>query len=147
MRILFNFEMSYRFLEHTADVKFEAEGESLEEAFSEAVYALKETIDGKIAVLEQIEKKIEVSGKDFESLLYNFLEEFLVLLDSQNFLISKIKSIEIDKNSFKLSAVVAGDNAEKYKFTNDVKAVTYNSMFVKFDEQSKKWKLQVVLDV
>ena len=44
-----------------------------------------------------------------------------------------------------LKAVVVGDKSQKYKFNNDVKAVTYNSMFVK--EEKGKWITQVVLDV
>lgn len=89
------------------------------------------------------EKKIEVKGKDFESLLYNFLEEILFLLDAENFLISKIKKIKI--HNLKLNAVIIGDEVSNYKFTNNVKAVTYNDMFVK--QEKKKWAAQVVLDV
>ena len=137
--------MAYRFLEHTADVKFRATGKSLEEAFLEASMALKETIAGKIKVLEQEEKKISVKGKDIEALLYGFLEEFLFLLDSEGFLLSRVKKIDIDEDNFTLNAVVLGDKAENYKFTNDVKAVTYNEMFVK--KEKDKFTVQVVLDV
>ncbi|MDO8516651.1 MAG: archease [Nanoarchaeota archaeon] len=137
--------MKYKFLSHTADVKFQAEGKTLEEAFSNAVLALRETIAGKIEIKGKKEKKISVKGKDFESLLYNFLEEFLVLLDADDFLVSKVKDIKIDKNKFKLNAVVLGDKASDYKFSNAVKAVTYNEMFIKVDKN--KNTVQVVLDV
>ena len=137
--------MSYRFLEHTADVKFQAEGKTLEQAFISAADALVECVAGKIKILGSEEKKIKVEGKDLESLLYNFLEEFLFLLDSEDFLIGGIKELEIDAKKFKLSAVVAGDKASNYKFTNDVKAITYNEMFVK--KEKNKWVVQVVVDV
>jgi SHS2 domain-containing protein len=133
----------YKFLEHTADVKFQAYGSSLKEAFVNSAYALKETIAGKIKIKSQISKEIKVKGKDNEALLYNFLEEFLFLLDSEGFLFSKIKKINIIKG--KLICDVAGDNARNYKFTNDVKAVTYNQMFVK--KIGNKFVCQVVLDV
>jgi len=139
--------MGYEFLEHTADVKFRAEEDSLNGLFISAFEALMETVDGKVVILEQDEKEFSVNGKDLEGLLYNFLEEFLFLLDSEGFLCEKIKSIEIDEVGFSLKAVVVGDKAEKYTFTNDVKAITYNDMFVKFDEDKKKWSCQVVLDV
>jgi len=137
--------MTYKFLEHTADIKFVSEGSSLEEAFIEAAKALKETICGNIIILEQEIKEIEIKGNNMENLLYNFLEEFIVLLDSEGFLISTIKEITIDKASFILKAKIIGDKVNNYKFTNDVKAVTYNEMFVK--EIGGKWKTQVVLDV
>lgn len=153
--------MSYEFLEHTADVKFRAEGSSVEEMFVEAAGALNETIRGDIKILEQVEKGFEISlkddsskdystehsgepdGKDLLGLLYNFLEEFLFLLDSEDFLVAKIKEIEIKDN--KLACVVVGDVADNYKFTNDVKAVTYSEMVVK--QEGEKWVCEVVLDV
>ena len=135
--------MSYEFLEHTADVKFRAEGSGLKEMFISAAEALNETIRGDITILEQSEKSFNVEGKDVESLLYNFLEEFLFLLDSEDFLVSNIKSLEIEGNSLK--CVVGGDKADNYKFTNDVKAVTYSEMKI-FKEKGKS-VCEVVLDV
>lgn len=133
----------FKFLEHTADIKFQAFGENLEEVFENSALALKETICGKNIIKEKKEKVINAEGKDFESLLYNFLEEILYLIDAENFLIKKVKEIKINK--FKLKAVLTGDEASNYKFTNNVKAITYNEMFVK--QQKGKWVVQVVLDV
>lgn len=137
--------MSYTFLEHTADVKFRAEGSTLDEMFLEAAKALFFTMRGEIIILEQEKRILEIEGNDMESLLHNFLEEFLFLLDSSDFLASGISSIEIDEDSFRIRCEVFGDKAEKYKFTNDVKAVTYNEMYVR--EKEGKFLCQVVLDV
>jgi SHS2 domain-containing protein len=135
--------MKYKFLEHTADVKFQAFGKNIEEVFENSALALKEAICGKKKIKVIKEKVIKVKGKDFESLMYKFLEEILYLLDSSNFLISKIKEIKI--KNLKLEAVISGDNAKNYWFTNNVKAVTYNEMFIKRKKDS--WVSQVVLDV
>ena len=135
--------MSYEFLEHMADVKFRAEGSSWEEMFSFAAEALNETIRGDIEILEQKEKSFEVEGKDKNILLYNFLEEFLFLLDSEDFLVARVKSIVVDNN--KISCVVVGDVAENYKFTNDVKAITFSEMVV--GEDKGRFICEVVLDV
>jgi len=137
--------MAYKFLEHTADVKFRAEGKTLEEMFSSAADAINETIRGDIEILKQEERNFEVEGKDMESLLHNFLEEFLFLLDAHDFLTSEIKELELNKEELKIKAVLVGDSAENYKFTNDVKAVTFNEMFIKQEEN--KFVCQVVLDV
>ena len=139
--------MAYHFLDHTADVKFVAEAETLEDSFIESARALQESICGKITILEQQTKEIKIEASNMESLLYKFLEEFLVLLDSEDFLTSKIKSIKIDPKSFKLEAIITGDKAENYKFTNDVKAVTYNEMTIEQNLEKNNWKIQVVLDV
>ncbi len=141
--------MKFKFLEHTADVKFQAFGKSLEEAFENAALALQEVMTKGIKVKEKIKKKITmaVEGSGKEGLLYSFLEEFLFLLDAKDFLLSKIKKIKIEEEvgRYELEAEVMGDKASNYKFTNDVKAVTYNSMFVK--REGKAYICQVVLDV
>ena len=135
--------MRYKFLEHTADIKFQAQGESLEEVFENSALALKEVLIGKEKVSESKSKNIKILGKDNEALLYRFLEEFLYLIEAENFIISKIKKLEIKNN--KLTAEILGDKAENYKIQEHVKAITYNSMYVKKSE--KGFKSQVVLDV
>lgn len=134
----------FEFLEHTADIKFQAFGKSIEEAFSNSALAMfnsmyKEEVKAKI-ILE-----ISVEGHDFASLLYNFLEELIFYLDSENFFLSSVKKLEISKENFKLSATLIGDDAENYKIGLDVKAITYNEMQVL--EKNGKWITQVVLDV
>ncbi len=135
--------MKSKFLEHTADVKFRAFGKNIEEVFENSALALKEAICGKMKIRQAKKKIINIKGKDIESLLYSFLEEIIYLLDADGFLISKAEEVKI--NGFNLKAVVSGDNAKNYKFTNNVKAVTYNEMFIKKGKDG--WISQVVLDV
>jgi SHS2 domain-containing protein len=135
--------MKYKFLKHTADVKFQAIGKDMNEVFKNSALALKEAICGKIKVKETKEKMVKAEGRDFESLLYIFLEQILYLLDAENFLISNVKEIEI--KNLRLRAKIVGDRASNYKFTNAVKAVTYNEMFIK--KEKGNWISQVVLDV
>ena len=86
-------------------------------------------------------------------MLYNFLEEFLFLFDSKQFLASEIKKIKItkidkineDKSKYILEAEVCGDNAKNYTIVGDIKAVTYNQMFIK--KEKEIFVCQVVLDM
>ena len=112
---------------------------------------------GKIK--NKIKFKIHAKGKDFENLMYNFLEEFLVLIDGNNFLPFKIINFNLDtlrntprkgikgtsKKAFKIKAEVVGDNAKNYNVSEHVKAITYNEMFIK--KIKDKWVSQVVLDI
>src|SRR3989344_563893 len=102
--------MPYELLEHIADVKFRATGSTWGEMFSSAADALNEVIRGEIKILEQEEKTFEVEGSDNEMLLYNFLEEFLFLLDAKDFLVSSIKNIEVGIG--KIKCTVVGDKAD-----------------------------------
>jgi SHS2 domain-containing protein len=137
--------MAYKYLDHTADVKFIAEGNTTEEAFIECTRALKDSICGGINIIPRIEKKIEIQDTNLENILYKFLEEFLILLDSESFLFSEVSNIKIDSKSNNLKARVKGDRAENYKFTNNVKAITYSQMQIK--KSKDKVTCTVVLDV
>jgi SHS2 domain-containing protein len=134
----------FKFLEHTADIKFQAFGKNIEEAFSNSALAMFNAMY-KEEIKQKRKLEISVEGHDLASLLYNFLEELVFYLDSENFFLSEVKKIEIDKKKFKLKATLSGDNAENYNIGLDIKAITYNEMQVL--EKNGEWVTQVVLDV
>jgi SHS2 domain-containing protein len=134
----------YVYLEHTADVKFQAFGGTLEEVFTNSAHALTNLLyKGKVKSRQ--EYHIHAEGGDLESILYNFLEDFIFLLDSKNFLLSQIKDITINADHTCLQADVTGDDAAHYELELGIKAVTYHDMFVK--EEPGRWITQVVLDI
>lgn len=134
----------YRFLDHTADVKFQAFGATLEEVFTNAALAMASLMcQEKISSRSSV--RVQVEGRDLESLLYNFLEEFLVLFDSRNFLLARAEAVEIDSGELKLEAKAVGDRAGNYEIYLGIKAVTYSDMYVK--QENNAWVAQVVLDV
>jgi len=135
--------MKFRFLSHTADIKFLAYGRSITEVFENSALALISSLcEKKVKAKNKI--IIQAIGNDLESLMYNFLEEFLFLLDSENFIPSKIKNLQIDKNNLRIRCEVYGDDAKYYKVSH-IKAITYNDMFIRKD--GNIWIAQVVLDV
>jgi len=133
--------MKYKFIEHTADIKFQSFGKSLKELFENSALALKEIITNDKITLKK-KKNIKIKGKDRENLLYNFLEEFLFLFETTGFLLRKFESIKIENNQ--LIAVAVGDEKE-HEINNHVKAITYNDMFI--EKQKYNWIAQVVVDV
>ena len=74
----------YKFFEHTADAKFQAYGKSVEEAFSNAALAMFSVITDTNKIKKKVKKGIEARGHDRKSLLYNYLEELLFLIDTEN---------------------------------------------------------------
>ncbi len=138
-------QKKFEFLEHTADVKFQAYGNTLEKAFENSTLALIECMKGEIEIKEKTQKIMKIKATNLEQLFYKFLEEFLFLLDSEDFILSKIEGIEIDEIKFELKADLLGDTASNYEFANTVKAITYNELFVK--KEKHEYITQVVLDV
>src|SRR3989344_1486847 len=135
--------MKYKFLKHTADVKFQAYGKTLEESFANAALAMFSVMTDVKKIKPIIKKEFNMKGIDQKQLLYKFLEEFLFLMDAKFLLLSKITKIKIKDN--KLNAVVYFDKADKYKTHGDVKAVTYQQMEIK--KEKDKFIVQVVVDV
>jgi len=136
--------MKFKFLEHTADIKFKAFGKTIEEVFENSALAIA-NIMYKGKVKKEKKLRINVRGKDFESLLYNFLEEFLFLFDSENFLLSDVKNIKINEKNLTVEAEVSGDDAKNYKISAHIKAITYNEMYIKKTKKGRE--AQVVVDV
>ena len=133
----------FKFLEHTEDIKFKAYGRNLNEVFKNSALALFKSIyEGRVKLIKKI--KFKVKGKDLEALMYNFLEEFLFLIDSKNFLPSTVK-VKMGEDKKTIEAEVSGDNARKYQVEMHIKAITYNEMFVR--KEKDKWVSQVVLDI
>ena len=136
----------FKFFEHTADAKFQAYGKSLGEAFGNAALAMFSVIIDTNKVSGTIKKDIECSSKDLKALLYDFLEELVFLIDTEDFLLSNVEEIKIFKDElYFLRAVVTGDKADNYEPSGDIKAVTYNEMEIK--KGKGKAMVQVVLDL
>lgn len=139
----------FKFLEHTADAYVAAYGSTLEEAFENAAYATFELMTEAEKIEPKIEENVEVEGHDEQSLLYNWLEAFLVKFDTAGKLYSrfKIHKIEKTKEGYRLIARIWGEtyNSKKHPQKVGIKAVTYHRMeIVKKPEQIT---LKFILDI
>lgn len=136
---------SYIYLEHTADVKFQAFGKTVAEAFSNAIKATFNLLIEPKLVRPEITYKIMTAAHDLEALLFDTISESIFLFDAKEFVLAKVEKIELNlKEEPSLLAVLKGDKASNYNVRPVVKAVTYNEMFVK--EEKEGWTIQVVLD-
>ena len=132
----------FEFLEHTGDLKFRAYGNSLNEIFENCALAVSSVLGRGKKIKDSKQKEITVSGKDNESLLYNFIDELIYLFDAEEFIVSKA---EVKIKDGKLNCVVYGDNSINYDDLDAIKSPTYAEMYVK--QKDKFWECQVVLDV
>ena len=136
--------MKYKYFEHTADVKFQAYGRSLDEAFENAAYATTDIITDHNKVKQKVTKKINVESEDKKALLYDFLEEIIVLLDSEDFILSEIKNLKITDNAL-IAELIGDTNPKNYDINMHIKAVTYQEMEI--TEDKDKVTLQVIIDI
>jgi len=147
-----NISDRYIYFDKTADIKFQAFGATLEEAFKNAEEALigvmfdiQELIDYDIHTED---REVTVEATNLETLLYNFLEEIIFLLSAESFigLVEKIIIKESD-GAYKLKAKIHGTQSINLESHGEVKAITYNEMYVKHDEKTGQYEVQVVPDI
>lgn len=135
----------YEILEHSADEKFHAEGESKEEALKEVVKAFAEIVGGDTEGMYH--HKIEIESESLEALLYDFLDELIFLQDTEMVVVSHAEELDLEQlqDSWKLEASILFDNITSEMNLLDIKAPTYNEM--KIDYQDGTWSFEAVLDV
>lgn len=141
-------EKRFKFFPKTADAKFQAYGKTPEEAFANAALAMFNVMTDTEKVAPVIKKEVSAEAESLEALLYDFLVQFLVLLDGEGFLAHEVKVRKVGKTNgkYSVSAAALGDTINgKYEAHDNVKAVTYNEM--KISKKGGKWILQVVCDI
>jgi SHS2 domain-containing protein len=127
--------LSYKSLEHATDAIFEVNASNLEEAFVVAAKSVIETILDTNTIEESQEKTLVVSGKDLRYLLYNWLEEMIILTITDGFA-AKTITVKIEKDSeYHISAKLKGEKIDikKHHFKVEIKAPTFHDMEIKQD--------------
>ena len=135
----------YKFLDHTADVLFEAYGKDLNEVFENSALASFDVQVELKKVNANIKKRIKLENKDIGNLLYDFLEELIYLKDAESLVFSKFK-VKITGN-YILYADIEGEkiNQNKHDLKVDVKAVTLHDFSLK--KTKNGYKARILLDI
>ena len=138
--------MSYKTLEHATDAIIEVTADNLKEAFEIAGISVIETILDISKVEENDSKKLIVKGKDLKYLLYNWLEEIIILTITDGFAGKRIV-LDITKNDdYQINAEVFGEliNLEKHEFKVEIKSPTFHEMEI---EENNKVRMKYLLDL
>lgn len=140
--------LRYRFVPHTADVKFIAYAKTEKELIINCALAMFETI-ADIKKLQKLPKnkkfKIKVNAQDMEDLVWKVLQHTLSIAESKNLFCYSFNISSFRKsNGYKLSALIcAMDKLQTYA-NLDVKGVSkYQLEFY----SKPRLKISVVLDV
>jgi protein archease len=144
-------ERRFRVLEHTADIGFEAFGGSPEEVFANAARALEDLI----VPLESIEPReaatIRAEGRDWESLLVNWLSELLYRFDAEGRLFREFTvtalAEQTDCASRSLEVLARGEafDPARHALKVQVKAITYHQVL--FEKSAEGWHARVYVDI
>ena len=141
--------MTYKYLDHEADVGFEAAGDTLEEVFCEGAKAT----FGIMVDLKQVSQKDKVEVKceadSIPNLFVAWLNELLSLADMEGMFFSGFKIFRIMDvgDKFMIEGTASGETIDPKKHTlkTEAKAATYYGL--KYEVKEKKHILQAVIDV
>jgi SHS2 domain-containing protein len=137
----------YVFLDHTADVLFEAYGKNLDELFTNAALALQE-IQVKLSTVKPKQKHmIKVEGEKVDLLLFDFLQELIYIKDVKELLFSKFKVCVKKNTKYVATATCLGEKIDfkKHECKVDAKAITLHQFEVK--KEKGHWKARVIVDI
>ena len=138
--------MSYKTLEHATDAIIEVTADNLKEAFEIAGISVIETILDISKVEENSSRNLIVKGKDLKYLLYNWLEEMIILTITDGFAGKRIL-LEITNNEeYQINAKIFGEtmNLRKHEFKVEIKSPTFHEMEI---EQKDKVIMKYLLDL
>ena len=135
----------YETFDHTADLGVRVFGQTCEEVFTNAAYALFDLRTDLSDVRENLSYDLRLEAADREELLVRWLSELLSLSESRGYLFKNFSFSHLNQAS--LRAVARGEvfDPSRHKFKMEIKAVTYHQLELK--EKDGKWEARVILDI
>lgn len=142
--------MPYRYVDDatTADVAFEAYGDSLEGLLSEAWSAtLGLMVEDPGRLKKQERRRVSVESENPELLLFELLGELLYYKDAEGLLLA-LEDCELERpgDRYRFNATAQGERIDpgRQRLGVDIKAVTLHQFYLRQIEEG--WEARVVLD-
>ena len=127
--------MPYETLEHTADILVKCTGNTMEECFETAAYALFDQMADAGTIEHTMKFSLEVEAERMDDRLYSFLSELLFIMDSDSVVMS---SFNVRFDGFRVLCDAYGEplDVKKHRPRTEIKAIAYHMMVVDEKEPS-----------
>lgn len=134
-------------LDHTADVGFRMEAESLEGLFQAALKGLLQVMFLNPPQGGRRRRRVVLEAEDLETLLVRYLNELIYLIQTQGFVPGRAQmKLEAREGGYRLQATLFGEPwQEGFGFQGEVKSATFHGLTVR--QEGGRWRAQVILDV
>lgn len=136
--------VGWKLLDHTADIRMEVRGATLEELFANAVDGLRSLLSPRLQTTGEAVLNVTVGGEDHEQLLVNFLREILFFNQVKGFV--PARSEIIFPAPTRLEARLYGMYAQPGEASPDeeIKGVTYHDLRI---HKHDGYSVRIVFDV
>lgn len=134
---------NYRILPHTTDIRLEIYGQSLKELFLNSSSGLAELLGIKLGQSAGRKRIIRLKAHDAESLLVNWLNEILYIVQTRHFRPAWVAITHCDGK--KLEGTLTGKYSKGEILLREIKAATYHNL--KIRKKGKLFKTEVLFDL
>lgn len=134
-------DKGYKILEHPADVRVQAFGNSKEELFLNAMEGMNAVLQPQRKT-QNAKRKIKVKSPDINALLVDFLSEVLYLSQVNKEIHNNIKFTKFSDTE--LTGELIGQKIES--FGEDIKAVTYHGLEIKKNKKDL-YEVTILFDI
>ncbi len=137
--------MRYRFVDHTADIAFEAYGSNLKELIENATLAFYEAFVDLSRLKVDTERSLKVKADSPDYLLFNWLNELLFMFET-DFFAGKDVNVEVVENEgLRAEGIIKGGNINPEIVKTEPKAITFHKF--KVEQKYGNWVAFVIIDI
>ncbi|OED29663.1 archease [Methanosphaera sp. WGK6] len=141
-------DFNFKYFDTTADIGIEVKTNNLNDAYIQSTLATLNLITDIDKIKPIITKKIFIKSEDEYGLLYDWVTEILILLNSEDFMTSKYDiNIRKEDNYYILEGTLSGDiyDTNRYNYKTEVKAITYHKM--KISKEDNIYNIRFIVDI
>ncbi|RAP53367.1 MAG: hypothetical protein BZ138_01190 [Methanosphaera sp. rholeuAM270] len=139
---------NFKYFDTTADIGIEVTSKDRTDAFKNSALATLNLITDIDKIESKISKKVNITSEDEYGLLYDWITELLILLDSENFMASEYDiCITEEYDGYLLEGEIYGDvyDTSTYNYKTEVKAITYHEMNI--EENEEYYNVRFIVDL
>lgn len=130
----------FEILDHPADLKIHAYGNSLEELFNNILAGMAEAMQPTLSQ-GKVSRGIEIKSRNLESLLIDFLSDVIYETDLNDAVFQKLETEKITEQE--LEGRIIGPKIKGFK--TEIKAVTWHDLEIK--KINEIWQATIVFDI
>jgi len=135
----------YEVFEHTADIGLHAYGSTLSELFIHAAQGMESLMVPPEQIRIQVSRQLEVDGHDIVSLLIAWLNELIILFDTEYLIFCQFEVESLTETHARGRASGEPYDAQHHELSSAIKAVTWHEAAV--EQTDDGYKARLIFDI
>jgi len=136
---------AFEVIDHTADIGILVHGADIKQVFVNAAVGLFNLVTDTDSIRETIQYDLELSSQDTESMLVEWLNELIYVLDAERLVFKRFEIDHLSSSHIKARCFGEKIDPQRHIFKREIKAATYHMLTV--DRENNGYKAQVIFDI